>query len=204
MRRQTDHRNLPSREGLHDGLGKRRFTRLVRTGERQRQGGHRLAELSGIHRLFQQKPLHLARQGGEFLGDQPLVLELIRAQAQAPLKDAAAVNATRWELFRRLEALGLPLFPTAPILSPTVTAARVPPGLDGATIVRHMHARYRTVIAGQRTKLSGRIIRFGTMGWVDDSDILTYLHHLECTLRDLGQTPPTGAGVTAAARVLAT
>src|SRR4029077_16621753 len=54
------------------------------------------------------------------------------------------------------EALGLPIFPTAPILSATVTAARVPAGLDGATIVRHMHARYRTVIAGQRTKLSGR------------------------------------------------
>ena len=31
------------------------------------------------------------------------------AQAKAPLKDAAAVNATRWELFRRLQATGLPL-----------------------------------------------------------------------------------------------
>jgi aspartate aminotransferase-like enzyme len=79
----------------------------------------------------------------------------------------------------------------------------VPAGLDGATIVRHMHARYRTVIAGQRTKLSGRVIRFGTMGWVDDADILTDLHHLECTLRDLGEAPPAGAGVAAAARVLA-
>jgi len=101
-------------------------------------------------------------------------------------------------------ALGLPMFPTAPLLSSTVTAARVPAGLDGATIVRHMHARYRTVIAGQRTKLSGRVIRFGTMGWVDAGDILTDLHDLECTLRDLGQAPPAGAGIAAAARVLAT
>jgi aspartate aminotransferase-like enzyme len=100
-------------------------------------------------------------------------------------------------------ALGLPMFPTAPMLSPTVTAACVPAGLDGGTIVRHLHARYRTVIAGQRTKLSGRIIRFGTMGFVDAGDILTDLHHLECTLRDLGRAPPPGAGVAAAARVLA-
>ena len=33
-------------------------------------------------------------------------------------------------------------------------------------------------------------------------DILTDLHHLECTLRDLGQAPPAGAGIAAAARVL--
>ena len=34
---------------------------------------------------------------------------LIQAQAKAPLKDAAAVNATRWALYRRLLARGLPV-----------------------------------------------------------------------------------------------
>jgi 5-methylcytosine-specific restriction endonuclease McrA len=33
----------------------------------------------------------------------------IQAQARAPLRDAAAVNATRWALFHRLAAQGLPL-----------------------------------------------------------------------------------------------
>jgi 5-methylcytosine-specific restriction endonuclease McrA len=33
----------------------------------------------------------------------------IQAQAKAPLRDAAAVNATRWALYRRLVATGLPL-----------------------------------------------------------------------------------------------
>ncbi len=33
----------------------------------------------------------------------------VEAQAKAPLRDAAAVNTTRWALYRRLEALGLPL-----------------------------------------------------------------------------------------------
>ena len=33
----------------------------------------------------------------------------VQARAQAPLKDAAAINATRWAFFRRLSASGLPL-----------------------------------------------------------------------------------------------
>ena len=45
---------------------------------------------------------------GDFLKKKPDLLKKILAQAKAPLKDAAAVNSTRWELFRRLEVLGLP------------------------------------------------------------------------------------------------
>ena len=45
----------------------------------------------------------------EFLKDEPERLARVLAQAKAPLKDATAVNATRWELFRRLQATGLPL-----------------------------------------------------------------------------------------------
>lgn len=136
-----------------------------------------------------------------------LVLGLREATAMIEEEGLPAVLERHRRLSAALRAgcvaLGLPMFPSAPILSPTVTAARVPAGLDAAAIVRHMHARYNTVIAGQRTRLSGRVIRFGTMGWVDDGDILTDLHHLECTLRDLGQAPPAGAGIAAAARVLA-
>jgi 5-methylcytosine-specific restriction endonuclease McrA len=33
----------------------------------------------------------------------------VEAQAKAPLRDAAAMNASRWALFHRLEAVGLPL-----------------------------------------------------------------------------------------------
>ncbi len=44
-----------------------------------------------------------------FLKKKPDLLKKILAQAKAPLKDAAAVNTTRWELFHRLESLGLPI-----------------------------------------------------------------------------------------------
>jgi hypothetical protein len=44
-----------------------------------------------------------------FLAHKPAVLSCILAQAKAPLKDTAAVNATRWTLYERLKALGLPI-----------------------------------------------------------------------------------------------
>jgi hypothetical protein len=45
----------------------------------------------------------------DFLSAKPALLKKIKAQLKTPLKDAAAVNATRWELWRQLAALGLPV-----------------------------------------------------------------------------------------------
>jgi 5-methylcytosine-specific restriction endonuclease McrA len=45
----------------------------------------------------------------EFLKKKPALLSCILAQAKAPLKDAAAVNTTRWQLYKRLEAIGIPI-----------------------------------------------------------------------------------------------
>lgn len=45
----------------------------------------------------------------DFLKGKPELLARIQRQARAPLKDATAVNATRWELWRRLTATGLPV-----------------------------------------------------------------------------------------------
>jgi 5-methylcytosine-specific restriction endonuclease McrA len=44
-----------------------------------------------------------------FLAKKPDLLKKILAQAKATLKDAAAVNSTRWALFKRLQATGLPV-----------------------------------------------------------------------------------------------
>lgn len=49
------------------------------------------------------------RPAQEFLKSRPNVLAKIVAQAKASLKDAAAVNATRWKLFETLKATGLPI-----------------------------------------------------------------------------------------------
>jgi 5-methylcytosine-specific restriction endonuclease McrA len=44
-----------------------------------------------------------------FLKRDPVRLARILAQAKAPLRDAAAVNATRWVLYDRLKTFGLPI-----------------------------------------------------------------------------------------------
>jgi 5-methylcytosine-specific restriction endonuclease McrA len=44
-----------------------------------------------------------------FLAEKPDLLARILAQAQAPLKDVAAVNTTRWALYERLKQEGLPI-----------------------------------------------------------------------------------------------
>lgn len=44
-----------------------------------------------------------------FLAKKPKVLKRILAQVKKPLKDAAAVNTTRWALFEKLKAIGLPV-----------------------------------------------------------------------------------------------
>ncbi len=43
----------------------------------------------------------------EFRAHDPGLVRSLLAQAQAPLRDAAAVNSTRWTLFQRLKATGL-------------------------------------------------------------------------------------------------
>jgi aspartate aminotransferase-like enzyme len=76
-------------------------------------------------------------------------------------------------------ALGMPSFAREG-LSNTVVALDVPG--RGKEIVRAMYERYGTVIAGSRNKLSGRVIRIGTMGAVNDEDIQTDLEQLASCL----------------------
>ena len=45
----------------------------------------------------------------DFLHNKPDLLKRILAQAKRPLKDASAVNATRWKLFETLKQTGLPV-----------------------------------------------------------------------------------------------
>lgn len=100
-------------------------------------------------------------------------------------------------------ALGLADFCSEGPRSNTVVVFRVPEGLDGGMIVRRLYHDHRTVIAGARNRLSGRVIRIGTMGSFDAGTILTDLLHLEHVLVKLGLPVSTGVGAAAAAGHLA-
>ncbi len=94
-------------------------------------------------------------------------------------------------------AIGLGIFPTAPMISDTVSVFSVPDGVDGVAIVQNLRTDHGTIIAGSRNALRGKIIRIGTMGIVTGDDIVTDLEHLEATLRGLGHDFEPGAGVAA-------
>jgi len=74
---------------------------------KSRGGTNRVSNLTlACHECNQAKGSQLIEQ---FLTGKPTLLKQILAVAKSPLKDAAAVNATRWELFRRLQQTGLPV-----------------------------------------------------------------------------------------------
>ncbi|MVT64592.1 aminotransferase class V-fold PLP-dependent enzyme [Bradyrhizobium pachyrhizi] len=100
-------------------------------------------------------------------------------------------------------ALGLADFCRDEPRSSTVVVFKVPDGLEGGAIVRQLYQDHRTVIAGARNRLSGRVIRFGTMGALSTATILTDLLHLEDSLTKLGLPIEPGAGLKAATVYLA-
>ncbi len=99
-------------------------------------------------------------------------------------------------------AIGLPSYARSGALSPTVSVFAVPEGIQASAIVRRLHEKHRTVIAGARNKLAGKVIRIGTMGHIFEGDILTDLIHLEDVLAELGHRFQHGAGIAAAAQAL--
>jgi aspartate aminotransferase-like enzyme len=155
---------------------------------------------------FRKAKVSLDKNETPFTPPVSLIFGLREALAMIDEEGVPAVLARHARLAAALragfEALGFPMFPPGNFSS-TVTVGLVPDGLQGSVIVRHMYANYRTVIASQRTKLDNRVIRIGTMGATGADDVLADLHYLECTLRDLGHAPAAGAGVAAAAAILA-
>lgn len=74
---------------------------------RANAGSNRVSNLTlACHPCNQKKA---ARDIKEYLAKDPARLKRILAQAKAPLRDAAAVNSTRWALFNALKATGLPV-----------------------------------------------------------------------------------------------
>jgi len=97
-----------------------------------------------------------------------------------------------------LQALGFTLFP-AGTPSPTLVVMRTPEGISAPHLIRHLQERYNCAIAGSRfEELKDRLIRIGTMGWVDEADIRTDLEQIAGAIADLGGAAD-GAGALAAA-----
>ena len=100
-----------------------------------------------------------------------------------------------------VEAMGLELFSRSP--ANTVTAIRVPEGVDGLKLLSTIRDDLGITLAGGQEKLKGKIIRVAHLGYSDDFDLLTALASIEMALNRLGHPVEPGAGVAAAENALA-
>jgi len=96
-----------------------------------------------------------------------------------------------------VEAIGLKLWPESKdIASDTVTAVRVPQGIDDQKLRNIMAEEYGVLIAGEVPGLKGDIFRIGHMGYSAYLDnVLVTIAALEKALQKLGFPVKTGSGV---------
>ena len=90
--------------------------------------------------------------------------------------------------------LGLELFAAEGVESDTVTAMRVPEGVDAGELLAVARTEFDTVFAGGQGSLSGQIIRFGHMGYVAEQDVEAGLDALRGALARLGHAAAVGRG----------
>jgi aspartate aminotransferase-like enzyme len=88
-----------------------------------------------------------------------------------------------------VKALGLELLADEKFASNTVSAVKVPQGIDGKALVKLMREEYDTVLAGGQASLAGKIFRIGHLGFVNDKDIVDCLAALKLALPRVGFTP---------------
>jgi len=98
-----------------------------------------------------------------------------------------------------LIALGFELFADERFASRTVTAARVPAGLDWKAFNREVRA-HGVILAGGQAKLAGQVFRIGHLGSVTLGEILDALAVIEEVSIAFGRQTEPGAGVAAAQR----
>ena len=100
-----------------------------------------------------------------------------------------------------VKAMGLELFGPDDPEANSVTAVKVPAGVDGGKIGKLARDRYDVWLAGGQGQLKGQIFRFGHCGYFVPTDILVGLAVVEMVLAELGYDTPFGAGVAAAQKV---
>jgi aspartate aminotransferase-like enzyme len=94
---------------------------------------------------------------------------------------------------RGVQSLGLELLAGERCASNTVTAVRVPEGIEWPKLYRLLQDEYDTLIEGGQGPLAGKIFRIGHLGWVTEADITATIDTLRAALPRLGYKLPEGA-----------
>jgi aspartate aminotransferase-like enzyme len=94
-----------------------------------------------------------------------------------------------------IKAMGLELFSPDDDSAAVVTAARVPDGVDGNELLRHLRDQHGVTLAPGQAHLKGKIFRIGHIGWFDVFDIASALAAVELSLTELGAEIERGVAV---------
>jgi aspartate aminotransferase-like enzyme len=103
-----------------------------------------------------------------------------------------------------VKALGLELFGPEDPEANSVTAVKVPEGVDGNKIGKIARDKWGVWLAGGQGQLKGKIFRFGHCGYFGHSDIIVGLSTVEMVLAELGYDVKFGASTAAAEQVFMT
>src|ERR1700686_4542888 len=96
-----------------------------------------------------------------------------------------------------LQALGFQLYARDGYRSNTVTSAVPPPGLDVAALRKLLDTKHGVVIAGGQGKMTGKMVRVGHLGAVEEGDMVQVIWAIEQALEELDVAPADGRGVAA-------
>jgi len=100
---------------------------------------------------------------------------------------------------RGVAAWGMNLVAEHPTLySDTVSAIRVPEGIDAREVLRIGYERYNTSFGSGLARLAGKVFRIGHLGDLNEGMVLTALSLAELSLAEAGADVDFGSGVGAA------
>ena len=85
-----------------------------------------------------------------------------------------------------IKSLGLSIFPDESIASNTVTAVKVPEGIDADHIRKIVSSKGNVILAGAYGELTGKMFRIGHMGYVSPQEINHMLEVLGEALQEIG------------------
>ena len=159
-----------------------------------------------LHRAyFEFKDMVAMNAGGYFPYTPPTqLLHGMRAaldRINAEGLDAVLARHTRLAegVRRAVAAWGLELVAHHPSLqSDTVSAIRVPDGVDARDVIRIAYDRYATSLGSGLSQLAGRVFRIGHLGDLNEGMVLTALCVTEMALSEAGVNIRFGSGVAAA------
>ena len=92
-----------------------------------------------------------------------------------------------------VRAMGLQLLAEERYASDTVTAVRVPDGIDVRELSRTLREEHDVVIAAGQGKLATDIFRIGHLGWLDETEMAACFAALQAALAALGFAPAADA-----------